>query len=586
MIDLQQGKKWLVKSNSKLLGPFTADQVEELLRKKQISLIDEIRDMESRWQYLRENKFFAKVIDQVRKEIDSKTEVTKTIQTITQQSGTQTASHANTSMPIPIGSFTDIELPEKEAEILHEEATPAEVSRLSDSMSIHGTKKASYQNYVFEDDQKIVAKKKNITQKIWINIGLVVIAACGLAIGYYYYEKANLLRTEAKWISVFKKYKVQELDDQAIQVFLGLPADLQAKVLPQAIEFFPKFEAMGVLSTKPLIEKLKQYTLSIDEKVNLNLVYYLNYYYQHNLAKAEEELLKAKTIQPSSSLVKENIAILNFRNKKYMESYELFKELYSKENFGRYLLGGFFAIQQLSEEEKQKNLPHLKSLIDRHVSVNFDYKKELLAIQIYLTKIEQNTVLTELSLDEFFKTPCLLSRLFKSPALIPNDFYVWEGLNYFLDKSMDQLNNTNLQLFQIHRALEQGEISSLTALLDKLNNSTQEMSVKQHANLLINFYQSKYAEALIIEKTKQLDNKNSLNHLLLGLAKLRQGSNADINEHLMFLQELNEKFYFDWLKIMQLKVSKNSAQVRSYLVDHFLTQPSFIPALEAKAVLD
>ena len=39
-------KKWLIKTDQKITGPFSYEQIEEQLRKKQISVIDEIRDME------------------------------------------------------------------------------------------------------------------------------------------------------------------------------------------------------------------------------------------------------------------------------------------------------------------------------------------------------------------------------------------------------------------------------------------------------------------------------------------------------------------------------------------------------------
>lgn len=587
MIELQQGKKWLIKSNSKLLGPFTADQIEELLRKKQISLIDEIRDMESRWQYLRENKFFSKAIEQVRKEIDSKSEATKTVQTTTQQSPTQTSSVVNnTAIHTQTKSFTDIELTETEAEIISEEKMPAEFNKVPDSMKVTGSKKTAYQNFVFEGDQKIVAVKRNISQKIWLNILIVVVVAFISAFGYYYYQKISLYKAETRLTSLFKKYKIQELDDQAIDSFVNLPSDLQDKVLPEAIEYFPKFESMGVLNVNNLLTKLKNYTLTPEEKVNLNLVNFLNYYHQQKYDQAEEELIKARTILPASLLVKENYAILNFMNKKYMESFLQFKELYEKEKLGRYLLGSFFAIEQLPDDQKKKLLPQLRSLIDRHVSINYDFKKELLLIQIYFTKVDQNTVLTELSLTEFFKTPCLMSKLFKLPTLLPNDFYVWDGLRSYIEKSMDKMQPVDASLFEVHVDIEKGQISSLGQLLEKINNSAQLATLKQHVNLLVNFYQSKYKEAIIVEKTKQLDMQNPLNHLLLGLAKLKINSNADINQHLTFLQELNERFYYDWLKIQQLKATKNLPLIRSFLVDHYLFQPSFIPALEAKGVLD
>ena len=47
--------KWLIKSENRILGPYNFEQVIDLIRKKQISIIDEIRDPETRWLYVREN---------------------------------------------------------------------------------------------------------------------------------------------------------------------------------------------------------------------------------------------------------------------------------------------------------------------------------------------------------------------------------------------------------------------------------------------------------------------------------------------------------------------------------------------------
>ena len=48
-------KKWIIKSENQILGPYNFDQIVDLIRKGQISLIDEIRDPETRWLYIREN---------------------------------------------------------------------------------------------------------------------------------------------------------------------------------------------------------------------------------------------------------------------------------------------------------------------------------------------------------------------------------------------------------------------------------------------------------------------------------------------------------------------------------------------------
>ena len=111
-------KKWIIKSENKILGPYSFDQIVDLLRKKQISIIDEVRDPETRWLYVRENHEFKNVVEEIRKENDSKQESTKTYQSSV---GTSTnfedlAQKTKTD----VSPFTDINIDTKEAEIVKE----------------------------------------------------------------------------------------------------------------------------------------------------------------------------------------------------------------------------------------------------------------------------------------------------------------------------------------------------------------------------------------------------------------------------------------------------------------------------------
>ena len=56
--------KWLVKSDNKIVGPYSFDQIEDFLFKRQISLIDEVRDMNTRWLYIREVPEFKEMVSQ------------------------------------------------------------------------------------------------------------------------------------------------------------------------------------------------------------------------------------------------------------------------------------------------------------------------------------------------------------------------------------------------------------------------------------------------------------------------------------------------------------------------------------------
>jgi tetratricopeptide (TPR) repeat protein len=71
-------KNWLVKSSTKILGPFTREEVLNLLTHRQITIIDEIRQPEGRWNYIRENRHFKEIVKNLRYEDDHSREDTMT----------------------------------------------------------------------------------------------------------------------------------------------------------------------------------------------------------------------------------------------------------------------------------------------------------------------------------------------------------------------------------------------------------------------------------------------------------------------------------------------------------------------------
>src|SRR3989338_6895820 len=119
MIAISNEKKWLIKSENKILGPYSFEQIEDLLLKKQISIIDEVRDSDTRWLYLRENQQFKKIIEDVRAQIESRSDSTKTIQNSVNQVGTKTVDEPIQTRSVS-HQFTDVSLQTQDASILKE----------------------------------------------------------------------------------------------------------------------------------------------------------------------------------------------------------------------------------------------------------------------------------------------------------------------------------------------------------------------------------------------------------------------------------------------------------------------------------
>jgi|GEM_PF-3298777 len=58
---------WLVKSGDRVLGPYSTDDLAQLIREKEVVVIDEIMAPQSRWAYVRDVEAFASVVEEIRR---------------------------------------------------------------------------------------------------------------------------------------------------------------------------------------------------------------------------------------------------------------------------------------------------------------------------------------------------------------------------------------------------------------------------------------------------------------------------------------------------------------------------------------
>jgi len=67
-------RPWLVKSSGRVLGPFSSSDIERLLRSKELVPLDEISKSFGRWHYIRDNRGFDVIINQIRNRQDASSE--------------------------------------------------------------------------------------------------------------------------------------------------------------------------------------------------------------------------------------------------------------------------------------------------------------------------------------------------------------------------------------------------------------------------------------------------------------------------------------------------------------------------------
>src|SRR5688500_7410564 len=64
-------KDWLVKASSKILGPFSFEEVHQLLKSQAISFSDEVRRTDQRWMQIIEHKDFIAIVESLKFEHDA-----------------------------------------------------------------------------------------------------------------------------------------------------------------------------------------------------------------------------------------------------------------------------------------------------------------------------------------------------------------------------------------------------------------------------------------------------------------------------------------------------------------------------------
>ncbi len=97
---------WLVKSGDRILGPYSAETVESLLKSREIVVIDEIKRASTRWKYIRDEAFFAVAVEQLRKSHQSKADDT--------EHGTLSNTTATLTSTIDISRTLDLDQPDRD----------------------------------------------------------------------------------------------------------------------------------------------------------------------------------------------------------------------------------------------------------------------------------------------------------------------------------------------------------------------------------------------------------------------------------------------------------------------------------------
>lgn len=574
-MNLEIEKKWLVKSDSKIMGPYSVDQLEELLLRRQVALIDEVRDTEQRWLYIREVPQLKQLVETVRHELSLRTENTQTVQ-INESSDTSTLAKTQTkTTELQQVEFTAAKPAFTDVSVEAEDVAYSDIDMKFPEMQLVAEKKKLLPQFVSTVDPNVKIEVKSYKKQYILSGLAVVILSVAAFFGMYYYKKNEQLKTEQSQITKLRKLVIYGADQKASEAYQKLSENLQNKVLSDILVLFPKLDQDGAINLEDALQSIQSKNLSANQKSIIELIQFNKKLSINNLNEAKIHLVKAKDFDPSSELVTESEAIFNYYDNKNLESAKVFLNLFSTSNKGRHLFG--VALNHLTKPMMSDS--DMIEKIERYLATRVEFKKELCFIQIYLTLKSTNLPASSQFVADFVNSPVQLTQQFKLPSLVYGPFYKFEKLMPFYEKVKSQLSAKNNGLLELYFSLEKNDAYSAQKTLDQIQGQLTSTE-KHNAQIIIFSLLNRFQEALAVEKIAVNETLSTASHYII--LKLKKEHNAgDIKNQIEFLKK-EKNILSLWTDLEQMS-SSEPEKIRSFIQLNLGQIDDFIPFIDARA---
>lgn len=578
-------RKWMIKSENRILGPYSYDQIEDLLKKRQISLIDEVRDTDTRWMYVRESEPLKMIVDEIREQLANTDDHTKTYQTRTAQL-TKTDSKSqeivlaeNTNFEMP--SFTSVTVEDAD---YTEDVSSTKVKSQKPTLQAPQPKAVQYVSSVDPAVDSKIRERSKLTLMVLISILLALIVGAG---GSHFYQQQGKKKQEQKTLSQIRKYSFYGLESKVIEIFGNMSSELQRQILPELIPMIPKLDSVGYINGAQTINNLKSNpSVSDQRKALLDVVQFIQSLQDQDLKKARESLIRAKDLDPTSELIKENDAILNFYEGRYDQASKIYSNLYNSVSKGRWLFG--WAVSELSKltinAETESLLNHE---IERYTEKKSDYKKELLLINMLLDKRTNREEKFNRDFKSYVAMPLNFRQRFQVPLSVYSEIYSAFTLRGVFEKLKPFLNARDKIIVEIHMKLELGEISASQSLFTSYQSLIEDPATLANLRLQLDYALKDYTAVVAQEKTIEASKLNTASHYVLLLSKQKLNTQATsliddgISAHANVIR--SEKNILGlWAQLVTMEPSKRLSFVNS----NFEGSEDFIPFLEIKGSVE
>jgi tetratricopeptide (TPR) repeat protein len=431
-------RNWLVKSSTKILGPFTREEVMSLLTRRQITIIDEVRQPEGRWTYIRENRHFKEVVKSLRYEQDHSKEDTMT------STATLGATMTKTDPATVSDEFTPTPITPMKSPPLHiqkpglKDVTPLKETSLRPQGGAGAAK--SFGTLSDQRVQSKIQKQNRLLRGIlFVITGVAVLFA---TLHFIFKEKKSdinydqLLRSALSYKEIglyqlsLQKYKKAfsikepDLESQFQMVFLLINEDRQS------------------LNGRRVIERaLQTEGRNRVEIINAYLGMALSYMMEGDLRQAEEYLQKTLGYDANNENAKINQAVILLKKGNYAQALKSFEALSKVDSpvYPLVLLCESLSLIEVSRGQANKDrLLKAVSEIKSYSAKSHFLRKELSLLMLYLSRLGGDPEGEQDAINTFLEEPQNLSRQYARELQVDWRNSEWD----FLERYCAELYNS------------------------------------------------------------------------------------------------------------------------------------------------
>lgn len=508
-----EDKIWLVKSSYRIMGPYTHNEVCDLIKEKKISILDEVRTPDTRWGSAREKVEFLDFIKQFKNQdnYDDATMTQSIARTKSILTKTDHIPFREEMTPTPFlgtnsgGGFDHSEI--QDASVI------SEVNHAKD------TNNYSNSSYGSLSDEKVKQKiQKESSNLKFILIGLIVFVVLG-TIGFFAMRTSLETKEFDRNISEAIRLKEQRLYVESLNWF-----ERASRIKNPDEQSLFKMSLVKLALKGSSTENRRLYDNIInspgtnpEQMHDAMLARALTYMYDGDYKRSAFELDKLMAINLNDQEAKLNKAMVSFLDKKYLAAYDLFsfadfnKDFLTIAQFGRVV-----SAIELFKENPSANTHFVDEVLKKELSNKKYLRRSMLLVVAFSQYLKADFVKMNEAVQNYLSEPLELSRKFAHPINIYWNFFDGKILNSYCKELVGLgANGASKTLYYALKnqcLFESGQEQQAEAdLKDQLTMTPQDLYLKlTQVQFLLTRNQDSGAEVVL----KSIDQNTNLKSIL------------------------------------------------------------------------